>query len=102
MLYEQQFLADLRRLSNRVYNRPEETRGEFLDLCESLVREYEEALFSEHLQLTNVRKRKIYGKLAFAYEYIGKHPEAAHLFEISRTSSMPGGSAGFWSLMGME
>lgn len=101
MPYEQLFLADLRRLSLRVYNRPAKA-GELLDLCESLVTEYEESLFSEHPELTDVRKRTIYGKLAFAYECIGKHPEAAHLFEISKTSAMPGGSAGFWSLLGID
>jgi hypothetical protein len=101
MPYEQLFLADLRRLSLSIYNRPAKA-GELLELCESLVTQYEEVLFSEQLKLSDVRKRTIYGKLAFAYECIGKHPEAAHLFEISTTPGMPGGSAGFWSLMGID
>lgn len=99
--FEQLFFADLNRLSHRVNRRPPRV-NELLELCHALIDQYEKHLLVDSENQEAIQNL-IYGKLAFAYECIGKDHEAAYLYEASSSCAKTlGGSAGFWSLIGID
>ena len=93
------FALDLRRLEISTYGR-RASKKERHTLYESLAHRYEHQLF--HDRPSAYESRTLQGKLAHVYELLGNHPEAAHLRESANAKGFPAGSAGFWSLMGVE